>query len=73
MIRLASSEFIYFTERGSGPPLLLVHGLMITGEMFEPVIEHLVARHRVIVFPICAATGRSRGLPPAVYGCTTCI
>jgi hypothetical protein len=24
-----------FTDRGSGPPLLLVHGLMVTGEMFE--------------------------------------
>ena len=60
---LASSEFIYFTERGSGPPLLLVHGLMITGEMFEPVIEHLAARHRVIV-PDLRGHGRSRGLPP---------
>jgi len=37
---LTSSELLYFTERGSGPPLLLVHGLMVTGEMFEPVIEH---------------------------------
>jgi hypothetical protein len=32
---LASSELLYFTERGSGPPLLLVHGLMVTGEMFD--------------------------------------
>ena len=32
---------LHFTERGSGPPLLLVHGLMITGEMFDPVIEQL--------------------------------
>ena len=29
----ASSELVYFSERGSGPPLLLVHGLMATGEM----------------------------------------
>ncbi len=28
---------LYFTERGSGPALLLVHGLMVTGEMFEDV------------------------------------
>jgi 3-oxoadipate enol-lactonase len=59
----ASSELLYFTERGSGPPLLLVHGLMVTGEMFEPVIEHLATRQRVIV-PDLRGHGRSRGLPP---------
>jgi 3-oxoadipate enol-lactonase len=55
------SDLIHFTERGSGPPLLLVHGLMVTGEMFEPVIEHFAARHRVIV-PDLRGHGRSRGL-----------
>ena len=60
---LVSSELLYFTERGSGPPLLLVHGLMVTGEMFEPVIEHFATRHRVIV-PDLRGHGRSRGLPP---------
>src|ERR1700678_4056162 len=60
---LASSELLYYTEHGSGPPLLLVHGLMVTGEMFAPVIEHLAARHRVIV-PDLRGHGRSRALPP---------
>ena len=60
---VASSELLYFTERGSGPPLLLVHGLMVTGEMFEPVIKHFVTRHRVIV-PDLRGHGRSRGFPP---------
>lgn len=46
---LESSELLYFTERGLGPPLLLVHGVMITGKMFEPVIAHFAARYRVIV------------------------
>ena len=54
---------LYFTDRGSGPPLLLVHGLMITGEMFDPVIEHFATRHRVIV-PDLRGHGRSRALPP---------
>jgi 3-oxoadipate enol-lactonase len=58
----APSELLYFTEYGSGPPLLLVHGLMVTGEMFEPLIGHLAARHRVIV-PDLRGHGRSRGLP----------
>ena len=60
---LTSSDLLYFTERGSGPPLLLVHGLMVTGEMFEPVIGHFATRHRVIV-PDLRGHGRSRGLPP---------
>jgi pimeloyl-ACP methyl ester carboxylesterase len=63
---VASSELLYFTERGSGPSLLLVHGLMVTGEMFEPVIEHLATRHRVIV-PDLRGHGRSRGLPPPYH------
>jgi pimeloyl-ACP methyl ester carboxylesterase len=59
----AGRDLLYFTERGSGPPLLLVHGLMITGEMFEPVIDHFAERHRVIV-PDLRGHGRSRVLPP---------
>jgi len=58
-----SSELLSFTARGSGPPLLLVHGLMVTGEMFEPVLEHFATRYRVIV-PDLRGHGRSRGLPP---------
>jgi 3-oxoadipate enol-lactonase len=60
---LSSSGLLYFTERGSGPPLLLVHGLMVTGEIFEPVIEHFATRHRLII-PDLRGHGRSRGLPP---------
>ncbi|MFV5700212.1 alpha/beta fold hydrolase [Flavobacterium sp. ZT3R17] len=58
-----SSDLLYFIERGSGQPLLLVHGLMVTGDMFEPVIEHFATRHRVIV-PDLSGHGQSRGLPP---------
>jgi len=60
---LASSQLLYFLERGSGPALLLVHGLMVSGEMFEPLIEHFAIRHRLIV-PDLRGHGRSRGLPP---------
>jgi pimeloyl-ACP methyl ester carboxylesterase len=59
----ASSERLYFSERGSGPPLLLVHGLMVTGEMFAPVLDRFAANHRVIV-PDLRGHGRSRALPP---------
>ena len=60
---LASSQLLYFIERGSGPALLLVHGLMVSGEIFEPLIEHFAIRHRLIV-PDLRGHGRSRGLPP---------
>jgi pimeloyl-ACP methyl ester carboxylesterase len=62
---VASSEpeRLYFTERGSGPPLLLVHGLMVSGEMFAPVLDHFAAHHRLIV-PDLRGHGRSRALPP---------
>lgn len=36
---------------------------MVSGDMFEPVMEHLAARHRVIV-PDLRGHGRSRGFPP---------
>jgi 3-oxoadipate enol-lactonase len=52
---------VYFTERGSGPPLLLVHGLMVSGEMFAPVVDDFASRYRVIV-PDLRGHGRSRAL-----------
>lgn len=57
------SDLLYFTEQGSGPPLLLVHGLLVTGEMFASVVEQFAVRHRVIV-PDLPGHGRSRRLPP---------
>ncbi len=59
---LPSSDTLHFTDSGSGPPLLLVHGLMVTGEMFEPVVHQFATRHRVIV-PDLRGHGRSRLLP----------
>ena len=36
---------------------------MVTGEMFDGVVDHFAARHRVVV-PDLRGHGRSRGLPP---------
>jgi pimeloyl-ACP methyl ester carboxylesterase len=54
---------LYFIDRGTGSPLLLLHGLMVSGEMFETVVDQFAMRHRVIV-PDLRGHGRSRGLPP---------
>src|SRR4051794_36620896 len=60
---MSRPELLHVIERGSGSPLLLVHGLMVTGETFAPVMDRLAARHRVIV-PDLRGHGGSRGLPP---------
>jgi pimeloyl-ACP methyl ester carboxylesterase len=57
----ASSDVLSFAELGAGPPLLLVHGLMVSGTMFEPVLEAFARRHRVIV-PDLRGHGESRRL-----------
>lgn len=56
------SPGLHVTERGSGPPLLLLHGALVTGEIFEPVVERFAAHHRVIV-PDLRGHGLSRTLP----------
>jgi 3-oxoadipate enol-lactonase len=59
----AASGLLYFVERGAGPPIVLVHGLMVDGAVFEPIVELLGARHRVIV-PDLRGHGNSRGMAP---------
>lgn len=59
----ASSDRIDFRDCGSGPPLLLIHGLMVSREMFLPVVDHLSTRHRLII-PDLRGYGLSRNLPP---------
>jgi pimeloyl-ACP methyl ester carboxylesterase len=59
----ASSDLPYFAKRGSGPPLLLVHGLGMSGDMFEPIVEPLAKHHRLII-PDLRGCDRSRNLPP---------
>lgn len=55
-------EIVSFTEQGTGSPLLLIHGALMTGEMFDHVIGYFSRRHRVII-PDLRGHGRSRSLP----------
>lgn len=57
-----STPALFTRQYGEGEPLILVHGLLATGEVFEPVIESFARRHRVIV-PDMRGHGRSFRLP----------
>src|SRR5919112_1831249 len=52
---------ILYETMGGGEPLLLVHGLMATGEIFGPIIDALARRHTVVV-PDLRGHGRSMHL-----------
>jgi 3-oxoadipate enol-lactonase len=60
---LSKDPDIHFRECGSGPPLLLIHGLLATGVMFDPVADALARHHRLII-PDLRGSGKSRHLPP---------
>lgn len=57
---------IHYREAGSGPPLLLVHGLMTTSYSWRYVIEPL-SKHFRLVIPDLPGAGRSEGPPPGGY------
>jgi pimeloyl-ACP methyl ester carboxylesterase len=56
---------IHFREHGSGPPLLLLHGLMTTSYSWRYVVKELGERFRVIA-PDMPGCGKS-GKPEARY------
>lgn len=54
---------LYLRQAGNGTAILLVHGLLMNGDMFEPIIEKLAKRYHVLV-PDLRGFGRSRHLAP---------
>ncbi|HLK13026.1 MAG TPA: alpha/beta fold hydrolase [Candidatus Binatia bacterium] len=56
---------VHLAEAGDGPPLVLLHGLGVTHETWEPTIEALAVRWRVIA-PDLPGHGRS-SKPDAPY------
>ena len=44
----AQTPVLNFEEQGIGPPLVLIHGLMMSHKMFETVLPTLAEKHRVI-------------------------
>jgi 3-oxoadipate enol-lactonase len=53
---------VFVRQAGAGRPLVLLHGLLVSGEMFDPLLPVWSARHRLIV-PDLRGHGRSAGLP----------
>jgi pimeloyl-ACP methyl ester carboxylesterase len=53
---------LYCATYGRGTPLLLIHGLGVSGAIFQPLIPALAARYQVIV-PDLRGHGQSRRLP----------
>jgi len=39
---------LYYETHGSGRPMILLHGGLMSGEMFEPILPTLAERHQVI-------------------------
>ncbi|MGF1506459.1 MAG: alpha/beta fold hydrolase [Anaerolineae bacterium] len=53
---------VYHTDTGSGYPLILIHGLLVSGVMFKEVAPLLHAHHRLLV-PDLRGHGHSHHLP----------
>lgn len=61
-VRLSPGVSLFTPEVGGGPPLLLLHGLLVSGEMFAPLVPRL-ARTRRLLIPDLRGHGRSGQLP----------
>src|SRR5262245_15427037 len=53
---------LFVEQSGAGPPLLLIHGLMVSGAMYQGVLPALATHYRVVV-PDLRGHGRSGALP----------
>jgi 3-oxoadipate enol-lactonase len=67
-----TSNGVFYRVAGDGAPLLLLHGLMASGGMFDPLVEQLQGQFRLIV-PDLRGHGRSRDVagPYDVPGLTS--
>lgn len=57
-----SVQPLFFLRFGTGPALVLLHGLGTSGEMFQPIWDQLAAHHHLLV-PDLRGVGGSADLP----------
>lgn len=43
------SDTLSVRQVGTGPPLVLLHGLLVTGAMFDPLVDAWSARYRLVI------------------------
>lgn len=55
---------LYYREKGSGEPLILLHGNGEDGSYFESQIEHLSGKYRVIALDTRGHGRSPRGTAP---------
>jgi pimeloyl-ACP methyl ester carboxylesterase len=54
---------LYYRIGGSGPPLLLLHGGTVSGQMWNPFLDAL-GEHYTVIVPDLPGHGRSPNFPP---------
>ena len=57
------TEQLYLRQAGIGTPFLLIHGLLVNGDMFAPVFDTFARRYRVLA-PDLRGHGHSKHLAP---------
>jgi pimeloyl-ACP methyl ester carboxylesterase len=72
-----ASNGIHYRIEGTGEPLLLLHGLMVRGHMYDPLVEHLRDRYRMLI-PDLRGHGSSGGVAgpydvPSLAGDLDCV
>jgi two-component system cell cycle sensor histidine kinase/response regulator CckA len=61
---------IYLRDLGQGPPVLLIHGWMTTGEVYQPLVEGLLASNCRVLIPDlrgCGESGQAETYSIAAY------
>ncbi len=56
------AEPVFARVMGQGPPMVLIHGLAVSGEMYAPVADQLAGDHLLII-PDLRGQGRSAAMP----------
>ena len=59
----SSTDQLYLKQAGSGTPLLLIHGLLVNGDMFASVFDAFAKSYHVLV-PDLRGHGQSKHLAP---------
>ena len=59
-----------YRERGSGPPLVFVHGAAVNGDLWRKVVPELGGEHRCITLDVPSAGTRSRSTVSQTCRCS---